>query len=93
MERGGIAHRKEVVDHHRLWIRAGLSFILLGIFSTLLVLIFYVELPASAEITSATLLGALVGNLTSTLSYWFDSTEHDNTSNKKEEKNVGDATA
>ena len=67
------------MENHRLWIRAGLSFILLLIFSTLLILIFYVELPASAEITSATLLGALVGNLTSTLSYWFDSTEHDNT--------------
>jgi len=42
----------------------------------------------SCEITSATLLGALVGNLTSTLSYWFDSTEHDNTLFKREhEKN------
>jgi O-antigen/teichoic acid export membrane protein len=71
------------MDRHRLWIRAGLSFILLGIFSTLLVLIFYIELPQSAEITSATLLGALVGNLTSTLSYWFDSTEHDNSPHSK----------
>ena len=76
------------METHRLYIRAGLSFLLLFIFCTLLILIFYVELPTSAEITSATLLGALVGNLTSTLSYWFDSTEHDNTPFKREhEKN------
>ena len=70
------------MESQRLWIRAGLSFMLLIIFCTLLILIFYVELPPSAEITSATLLGALVGNLTSTLSYWFDSTEHDNSPKK-----------
>ena len=70
------------MESQRLYIRAGLSFMLLMIFFTLLILIFYVELPPSAEITSATLLGALVGNLTSTLSYWFDSTEHDNSPKK-----------
>ena len=58
---------------------AALSMILLCIFCVLLILIFYVELPPSMETMSATLLGALVGNLTSTLSYWFDSTENDST--------------
>lgn len=73
------------MDRERLLIRAGLSACLLIIFCVLLILIFFVELPTSAEITSATLLGALVGNLTSTLSYWFDSTEHDNNQKIKPE--------
>ncbi len=64
------------LDNYRLWIRAALSLLLLGIFCTLLILIFFVELPDSMETLSSVLLGALVGNLTSTLSYWFDSTEH-----------------
>jgi O-antigen/teichoic acid export membrane protein len=79
------------MDKDRLYIRAGLSFLLLLIFCVLLILIFYVELPSSAEITSATLLGALVGNLTSTLSYWFDSTEHSET--KGHNGSTGDETA
>tara|TARA_R100000329_G_scaffold145475_1_gene131069 strand:+ start:304 stop:546 length:243 start_codon:yes stop_codon:yes gene_type:complete len=80
------------MDKDRLYIRAVLSLLLLLIFCVLLILIFYVELPSSAEITSATLLGALVGNLTSTLSYWFDSTEH--SENKgKENGSTGDETA
>jgi O-antigen/teichoic acid export membrane protein len=79
------------MDRDRLYIRAGLSFLLLLIFCVLLILIFYVELPSSAEITSATLLGALVGNLTSTLSYWFDSTEH--SENKGQNGSTGDETA
>ena len=79
------------MDKDRLYIRAGLSFLLLLIFCVLLILIFYVELPSSAEITSATLLGALVGNLTSTLSFWFDSTEHSET--KGNNGSIGDETA
>ena len=62
-------------DTKRLFIRALLSIILLSIFCVLLILMFYVELPASMETMAATLLGALVGNLTATLSFWFDSTE------------------
>ena len=68
----------ERIQSRRLFIRAGLSIVILTIFCVLLILIFYVELPASMETMSATLLGALVGNLTTTLSYWFDSTENDN---------------
>jgi len=68
----------ELLHKRRLSIRALLSLLLLGIFCVLLVLIFYVELPPSMETMSATLLGALVGNLTTTLGYWFDSTENDN---------------
>ena len=64
--------------NRRLIIRAILSMTILSIFCVLLILIFYVELPTSMETMSATLLGALVGNLTTTLSYWFDSTENDN---------------
>ena len=64
--------------NRRLVIRAVLSMTILSIFCVLLILIFYVELPPSMETMSATLLGALVGNLTTTLSYWFDSTENDN---------------
>jgi uncharacterized transporter YbjL len=79
------------MDRERLFIRAGLSACLLIIFCVLLILIFFVELPSSAEITSATLLGALVGNLTSTLSYWFDSTEHDNSPKKKPENDSSDS--
>tara|TARA_Y100001951_G_C11209877_1_gene222328 strand:+ start:272 stop:553 length:282 start_codon:yes stop_codon:yes gene_type:complete len=62
-------------DTKRLLIRAMLSLTLLGIFCVLLILMFYVELPTTMETMAATLLGALVGNLTSTLSFWFDSTE------------------
>lgn len=62
-------------DLRRLVIRSVLSLMLLGIFCILLILIFYVELPVSMETMAATLLGALVGNLTSVLSFWFDSTE------------------
>ena len=69
---------EDTLHRRRLSIRALLSFVLLGIFCVLLILIFYVELPPSMETMSATLLGALVGNLTTTLSYWFDSTENDN---------------
>ena len=69
----------DMLVNRRLIIRAALSMILLCIFCVLLILIFYVELPPSMETMSATLLGALVGNLTSTLSYWFDSTENDST--------------
>ena len=69
----------DMLINRRLIIRAALSMILLCTFCVLLILIFYVELPPSMETMSATLLGALVGNLTSTLSYWFDSTENDST--------------
>ncbi len=72
----------DMLVNRRLIIRAALSMILLCIFCVLLILIFYVELPPSMETMSATLLGALVGNLTSTLSYWFDSTENDSTPTK-----------
>lgn len=65
------------LDRPRLYIRALLSVMLLGIFCTLLILIFYVELPKSMETLSSVLLGGLVSSITSTLSYWFDSTEHD----------------
>ena len=61
--------------HNRLLVRAILSVMLLAIFCVLLVLICYVELPSSMETLSSVLLGALVGNLTSCLGYWFDSTE------------------
>ena len=61
--------------HNRLLVRAILSVMLLAIFCVLLILIFYVELPSSMETLSSVLLGALVGNLTSCLGYWFDSTE------------------
>lgn len=69
-------------------IRAILSVMLLSIFCVLLVLIFFVELPESMETLSSVLLGALVGNLTSCLGYWFDSTESaDHHIKKKHENN------
>ena len=70
----------------RLFIRAFLSLLILSIFCVLLILIFFVELPQTMETMSATLLGALVGNLTTTLSYWFDSTENDATQKSKADK-------
>ena len=77
------------ISHMRgVTIRAILSVMLLSIFCVLLVLIFFVELPGSMETLSSVLLGALVGNLTSCLGYWFDSTESaDHHIKKKHENN------
>ncbi len=63
------------LNKHRLYIRGILSVMLLGIFCSLLVLIFYVPIPQESETLSSVLLGGLVSSLTSVLSWWFDSTE------------------
>ena len=81
------------MDHEKQldvsYVRAVLSILLLGIFCVLLVLIFYAELPASMETIAATLLGALVGNLTSVLSFWFDGTQSTDSHIKHSLKNNG----
>ena len=63
------------LNKHRLYIRGVLSVMLLGIFCTLLTLIFFVPIPQETETLSSVLLGGLVSSLTSVLSWWFDSTE------------------
>ena len=63
------------LNKHRLYIRGILSVMLLGIFCTLLTLIFFVPIPQETETLSSVLLGGLVSSLTSVLSWWFDSPE------------------
>ena len=60
----------------RLWIRFVLAFLVLFIFSCLLVLIFFKSIDPSMETVAATMLGGLSSVVHAVISYFFDSTEH-----------------
>jgi len=60
----------------RLWIRFVLAFLVLFIFSCLLVLIFFKSIDPSMETVAATMLGGLISVVHAVISYFFDSTEH-----------------
>ena len=60
----------------RLYVRFALAFLVLSIFSVLLLLIFFRKIDPAMETVAATMLGGLISVVHAVISYFFDSTEH-----------------
>ena len=60
----------------RLYVRFALAFLVLSIFSVLLLLVFFQKIDAAMETVAATMLGGLISVVHAVISYFFDSTEH-----------------
>ena len=60
----------------RLWIRFVLAFLVLFIFSVLLILIFFKAIHPEMETVAPPMLGGLISVVHAVISYFFDSTEH-----------------
>ena len=70
-------------DTKRLYIKATLAITILFIFGILLMLIFFVEIPAAMETLSATMLGGLISTVHAVVSHFFDSTDQEDRSRGK----------
>ena len=60
----------------RLYVRFALAFLVLSIFSVLLLLVFFQKIDPVMETVAATMLGGLISVVHAVISYFFDSTEH-----------------
>lgn len=60
----------------RLYVRFALAFLVLSIFSVLLLLVFFQQIDPAMETVAATMLGGLISVVHAVISYFFDSTEH-----------------
>ena len=60
----------------RLYVRFALAFLVLSIFSVLLLLVFFQKIDPAMETVAATMLGGLISVVHAVISYFFDSTEH-----------------
>jgi uncharacterized membrane protein len=60
----------------RLYVRFVLAFLVLSIFSVLLLLVFFQKIDPAMETVAATMLGGLISVVHAVISYFFDSTEH-----------------
>ena len=60
----------------RLYVRFVLAFLVLSIFSVLLLLVFFQQIDPAMETVAATMLGGLISVVHAVISYFFDSTEH-----------------
>ena len=67
----------------RLYVRFALAFLVLSIFSVLLLLIFFRKIDPAMETVAATMLGGLISVVHAVISYFFDSTEHNDDKEKR----------
>ena len=67
----------------RLYVRFALAFLVLSIFSVLLLLIFFRKIDPAMETVAATMLGGLISVVHAVISYFFDSTEHNDDTTKR----------
>ena len=67
----------------RLYVRFALAFLVLSIFSVLLLLIFFRKIDPAMETVAATMLGGLSSVVHAVISYFFDSTEHNDDKEKR----------
>tara|TARA_R110000765_G_scaffold210964_2_gene316088 strand:+ start:1043 stop:1264 length:222 start_codon:yes stop_codon:yes gene_type:complete len=64
-------------------VRFALAFLVLSIFSVLLLLIFFRKIDPAMETVAATMLGGLISVVHAVISYFFDSTEHNDDKEKR----------
>ena len=67
----------------RLYVRFALAFLVLSIFSVLLLLIFFRKIDPAMETVAATMHGGLISVVHAVISYCFDSTEHNDDKEKR----------
>ena len=67
----------------RLYVRFALAFLVLSIFSVLLLLVFFQKIDPAMETVAATMLGGLISVVHAVISYFFDSTEHNDDKEKR----------
>ena len=68
--------QEEKLVRYRLLIRFALAVLVLIVFSTLLILVFFKSIDPAMETVAATLLGGMISVVHAVISFFFDSTEH-----------------